>query len=367
MWWFPVALAADPAEPIPVDRAFEVLTKCPDGACKDLRPAYAEAGGLLGTWRISIAEVELDGAVLQQLAATPQSEPFTRAAREALRRPVDPLDLLYLLDDVLAQGARRGERFVITQSRARDLGALVHPDEVFKQGVVKAYPSKQTVVEVDDPPPQTQFTPAADGEVLGPNWTMRYRPSAEPAEMMKQLAEKRPDYAVRITSLLDQLRAQGADVSYGSFLRFPERGYLMWGAFELKRTPLADQPAMLAKLDAANASWAHVPVTWAHPGGPEATKEAARQMADVYSVVYATESGAKTSKHYTGKATDFTVQCLPRSLTLTSPDGASRTFDLSGAEEPRDLSLTPAIIDWIEAHWSMYKLRGDYPHWEDTK
>ncbi len=39
-----------------------------------------------------------------------------------------------------------------------------------------------------------------------------------------------------------------------------------------------------------------------------ATKEAARQMADVFGVVYATEWGARNSHHYEGTAVDFTVQ-----------------------------------------------------------
>jgi len=366
MWWLACAavFATEPAvaPPLPVDRVFDVLAA--PGA--DLRTSYRLAGEQLGAWSILVADRPIDGATLTALAATPASEPFTRAVREVLRRPVDPLDLLYLIDDVLAAPERRGERLVITQSRARDAGVLVHPDEVFKQGVVKAYPVKIRALAVDDPPPQTTFPAAVDGELLGPNWTMRYRPSDVPEEMFAALAEKKPDYARRIRELARQLESQGCEVSFGAFLRYPERGYLMWGAFELKRASLEDQPQVLARLEAANTAWGKVPIRWSSPEGPAATREAARRMADVYGVVYATESGARTSNHYTGKAADFTVQGLPRKLTLTAPDGTVADFDLSGADESRDLSLTPALITWLEAHWQLWKLRSDYPHWEDT-
>ena len=34
---------------------------------------------------------------------------------------------------------------------------------------------------------------------------------------------------------------------------------------------------------------------------------------------------------------------------------------------PVYLSLTPGVIDWIEQHFSLSKLRSDYPHWDDVK
>lgn len=369
MWWLaiPLATAAPsgpaPTPPLAVDRVWESLPA--PGA--DLRSAYRRAGELLGDWQIRVAEVPIDGARLSAVAAAAPGEPFTRALREDLRRPVDPLDLLYLIDDVLAAADRRGEPLVVTPSRARDLGVLIHPEEIFKKGVVKPYPVKAEVVAVDEPPPQDAFPVAVDGEVLGPNWTMRYRPPTDRASLFRALSEKRPDYARRVLSLIEQLEAQGCDVALTSFVRYPERGYLMWGSFELKRAPIEDQPAVLARLAAANEKWGHVPITWAAPDGPEATREAARRMADVYGVVYATETGARTSRHYDGKAADFVALGLPRALTLTAPDGATRTFDLSGADEPRDLSLTPAVIAWIEEHFEMWKLRTDHPHWEDAR
>ncbi|MDZ7829651.1 MAG: hypothetical protein U5K33_09260 [Halofilum sp. (in: g-proteobacteria)] len=46
---------------------------------------------------------------------------------------------------------------------------------------------------------------------------------------------------------------------------------------------------------------------------------------------------------------------------------ARRQFDLSGANEARDLNLTPEMIRWVERSFGFKKLRGDYPHWSDAK
>ena len=71
--------------------------------------------------------------------------------------------------------------------------------------------------------------------------------------------------------------------------------------------------------------------------------------------------------HYDGVAADFVVVNLPRRLTLQAPNGHSRTFDLSGGQQSRDLNLTPVLIDWIEINFQFGKLRRDYPHWRDIK
>jgi len=105
---------------------------------------------------------------------------------------------------------------------------------------------------------------------------------------------------------------------------------------------------------------------WSHPEGWPATREAARRMADAYDVVYANEQGARHSKHYDGLAVDLAATGLPRKLELVAPDHARRTFDLSGADEPRDLSLTPVLVKWIERHFAFEKVTDDYPHWNDA-
>ena len=89
-------------------------------------------------------------------------------------------------------------------------------------------------------------------------------------------------------------------------------------------------------------------------------------MADTYEVVYATEQGARSSNHYEGTAVDLVALGLPRRLTLRAPGGETRRFDLSHPEEPRDLSLTPELIEWVEQHFGLEKLEADYPHWNDN-
>ena len=164
-----------------------------------------------------------------------------------------------------------------------------------------------------------------------------------------------------------QLEQQGAEVWVTSSVRSRERGYLMWGAFLLSRASESEVTGIVEQLNAANQAWGlHVPILWRHPEGLQETQEAGRQMADAYDVVYATERGARYSSHYTGKAVDLVAIDLPRTVSLIAPNGTERTFDLSGEDHPRDLSLEPELIAWIETHFAFSKLHSDYPHWTDA-
>jgi hypothetical protein len=387
MWmlWSVLARAAEPTAaptdkpppppPIAANRAWDVLVApeapAPDQPPTDaaLRSAFMAAGEKLAEWRIQVSGFELDGPKLIAIATTAPTEPFTRVVREAFRLPIDPLDLLYFLDDVLkaGEGGRRGEWFVLSMGRARSNGVLLHPDDIFEHKP-RNYPEKSTVA-IDEPPPQTSYPPAKNGEVLGPNWSMRYRSPTDRKEMYATLAAKNPDstFASRIAGLVAQLEEQGADVYLTSFLRYRERGYLMWGAFLLRQctTPTCVSKTV-TRLNTANKSWAHVPIKWSSPEGWQQTHELARQMADAYDVVYATETGARYSNHYDGTAVDFIAEGLPRRLELYAPNGEHQVFDLSGADQPRDLSLTPEVIDWIEKNFQLHKLNSDHPHWDDA-
>ncbi|MEZ4315879.1 MAG: hypothetical protein R3F61_00170 [Myxococcota bacterium] len=358
-----VAFAGDPtAPPLPINRDWDVLKS------GDSREKLGSAAALLGTWEIDLAGVPVNGAVLEPLATG--DEPLVRQVREALKRPVDVEDLLYFLDDVLRAEDRRGERFHVHSGRARAAGILLHPDDIFR-GKPRVYGTKDTL-DVDVPVPQPEVEEAApDDSPPGPGWTARYRNPSEKDAMIAGLAEERPDsdFAQRIQGLLDELEASGAEIYLASASRHPERGYLMWGAFVLSKAGSAKEVAKITKmLDDRNASWdLHVPIVWNHPDGWGATVEGARQMADSYDVVYATEQGARASNHYGGTAVDLVAIALPRRVTLTAPDGACRSFLLTNPEEPRDLSLTPRMIDWIEVHWGLRKLNSDYPHWDDAR
>jgi len=355
----------EPLAPIPANRTFEVLE--PD---EDARVVLRQAGEKLGDWVIQVAGVDLDGPALVVMADTDPEEPILRAVREQWRRPFDLTDLLYLLDDVLVAGeaGRRGEPFFVGAGRARSAGVLIHPDDVFKNKP-RVYPRGKTLA-VDEPQPQESYPPATDGAPPGPEWTMRFRNPTEAAEMYETLAAKRPSsgFASRIAALVWQLEQQGAEVYLTSFLRWPQRGYLMWGAAELRGCDdEACVKAVVAKLDDRNRAWKlDVPIAWSHPDGWEATREAGRRMADAYDVVYATEKGARYSNHYDGVAADFVAIGLPRELELHAPDGAHRVFDLSDPQQTRDLSLSPELIDWVEAHFGLSKLHSDYPHWNDA-
>jgi len=257
----------------------------------------------------------------------------------------------------------------VTSSRARSAGILVHPDDVFSDEP-RLYGAKATLA-VDRPRPRTEYPPAQDGESLGPRWTMRFPNLNSEKAMLAGLKKRRPEsgFASRIDSLIVQLRQQGAKVWLNSTLRNPKRGYLMWGAFLLSRAvDDAELREIVMRLQSANRDWGlDVEIEWVHADGLAATREAARQMADAYEVVYATEAGARASDHYSATAVDLVALGLPRSITLVSPVGESARFDLSGPAETRDLSLSPALIRWIEEHFELAKLRSDYPHWTDAR
>lgn len=352
-----------------VNRELEVL---PSPEVVGMRAALAEAGEQLGEWTLDIAGVPVDGAFLRKLAATPEDEPLLRAAREALGRPLDLEDFLYFLDDVLVAGraGKRGAPVALTPDRARRFGVFVHPDDVFR-GRPRVYARRPGQMPVDPPAAPMEYPRPDDGALLGPEWIMRYANPETEQELLIALKKARPDEDLheRVELLLSQLREQGAEVSLDSTVRPRERGYLMWGAYWLAsaKTP-AQVNARARALERMKRQWGlAVPIRWKHPKGWRATTEAARRMAEAYNVVYATRRGAQRSNHYDGRAVDFSAVNLPRTLTLRAPDGAVRTFDLSAADEPRDLSLTPELVRWVEEHFGLSKLEADYPHWDDAK
>jgi hypothetical protein len=365
-----IALAQPVSTSIHTNRELDVI-EARDGPGK-YRKLFIQAGRGLGRWKIRVAGVTITGAKLIALAKRRPKEPFVRVVREVLRRPFDLEDFILFIDDVLRAGDEgiRGKLVWVPPGRARRAGILVHPDDVFLRDRPRLYGAPEDLLSIDRPKLQTRLPPAKDGDILGPNWTTRYpNPSGFRAKM-KALDGKNPSgtYAKRVGSLIRQLGRQGCEVVLYSTVRNRRRGYLMWGAFMLSR--MEDEGAFkegVKELHRLNRSWnLNIPIKWSHPDGWKATIEAARQMADAYDVVYATRSGAKKSRHYDGEAVDFTAIALPRKLKLAAPDGEKITFDLSAAHQPRDLSLTPEIIEWVEQHFHMEKVRLDYPHWNDT-
>ena len=365
MWslLLPAALAA----PLAIDRTWTVVAPPvgPDGTRRALRFIAEQLDGRT----VDLAGVPLTAERLQRWVDAPNTEPLLRVVREDTRRPIDLDDLLYFLDDVLEADLARDALVSVPTGRARAQGLLVHTDDIWR-GRPRVYPRTDTL-PVDVPAEPDTVVAAADGDPPGPGWTARFVNPTEREPLLQDLAAQRPkaDFAARIRHLIDQLEAQGAEVWVTSTVRSRHRGYLMWGAFELSRaTTDAAARSWVDRLDGLNRSWGlDAPISWWHPDGWEATVEGARQMADAYDVVYATEKGARYSSHYGGRAADFVVYGLPRTVTLTTPDGVQGTFDLSDPQAPRDLSLTVALVRWIERHYGFSKLVGDHPHWNDAR
>ena len=361
----PGAPAAAPG-PIPTDRAWQRLP-APDAG--SARATLAAAARTVGAGTVHLAGVDIGGGLLADLARTPEDEPLVRAVRERLGRPVDLPDFLLFLDDVIARAPERAARGDVwmPSGRARSAGILLHPDDVFGDQPRRYGGRRLALFEPEAP---ADLEPAADGAPLGPRWTARYENPFTEEAMLDALERENPgSFDDRLRDLLHQFRTQGAQAYLYSTVRNPERGYLMYGAFILSRADSQSQVrARVDKLDRLNRAWGlDIPIRWRAPDGWRATIDAARGMANAYNVVYATEYGARHSNHYGGVAVDLAVVDLPRHLTLTAPDdGSARTFDLSAADEPRDLNLTPRLIAWIERHFALEKLRSDYPHWGDA-
>ncbi|MBW1809714.1 MAG: hypothetical protein JRJ87_16075 [Deltaproteobacteria bacterium] len=370
MLTLPVLAGAGEITSIPTNRKLDVI-KVKRGP-NPYRRMYAQAGRRLGPWTIQIAEVRIDGAKLIALAEKSPQEPFLRVLREELKRPFDKDDFLFFLDDVLLAGRKglRSKPIWVPSGRARNAGILIHPDDVFKKDKPRLYGQDLRPLAIDKPEPQTDLTPAEDGAVLGPNWTTRYKnPIGEEAKL-KALVEQAPSktFVARVESLIKQLRAQGCQVVLWTTVRNRHRGYLMWGAYMLSRKGNKhDVIRAVRLLEQLNQDWQlDVPIRWYHPGGWRMTVDQARMMADTYDVTYASRRGAQKSRHYDGEAVDLSAVGLPRSLSLTAPNGAEKTFDLSDPEQTRDLCLTPELIDWLEENFVLNKLRKDYAHFNDA-
>ncbi len=353
---------------IPANRTFEVLKA---GAIPgEGRAAFLQASSALGNVKIDLSGAILDGARLKALAEQDRMSPFVRVVREALELPVDLQDFLYFLDDVIVAKKRGMLRGPVTLpgDRARSVGVLLHPQDIFKRKP-RLYAERFERLKIDAPPPQKELKPARRWSPPSPRWTARYKQPKTGEARLAALTRKNARFGRRMDSLLRQLKAQGTSVFVESTIRDRRRGFLIYGSYLLGQSKTRKQVRRrIQRLKRYNREWGlKVPIRWMHPRGWRATIEASRKLADTYGVAYATASGAKNSNHYDGAAIDLWAVGLPRRLRLRAPDGAKKTFDLSAPHEPRDLNLTPAVIEWIEEHFDFEKLKSDYPHWNDRR
>jgi hypothetical protein len=347
-----------------MNRRFDVID-----AHAGLAAQLAEAADCLQGVRIDFVDRSVDASSLAKWAESiAGSKPAlnTRALREAVERPVDRRDFVLWLDDLCRLAPRLGSVADLTlpPGRARNAGILLHPREVFGDEEVVYGDGR---LALDRPLDYRTLTPPSDHSPVHPNWAARYLEPESDAGKLAALAERNPAFARRMSSLVEQLREAGATVRIESAVRSRHRGYLLFGSYWLSRAPNEETIARrIRRLNRYNRVWGlDVPIRWDHPDGPSASVEAARQLADTYGVVYATVRGARRSHHYDGNAIDVTALALPRRLRLVGTDGVEATFDLSEPDHPRDLSLSPALIDWVEQHFTIRKLRRDYPHWSD--
>lgn len=359
-----LATTAPSSSTLRTDRNLRVL---PEPADDDARRLALKRAGYLMKKRS--VEIELGGARIagrDLMRVAKRKQPLLRVVREHTKRAIDLDDFLYFLDDVVGRRYKNRTIF-IPADRGRKSGILVHPRDIFRPKP-RIYGEPRLRLALDAPPEQLGLEPPDDGALLGPRWAARYQQPQTEDGRMAALEKANPSFAKRLASLRKQLVDQGALFYVEATLRPRERGYLMYGAHLIRKSKTRRQLGKrVRRLDKLNHEWGlNVPITWRHPDGWRATREAARQMADTYGVDYATERGAKNSDHYDGTAVDIWGVGLPRKLKLVAPNGKKETFDLSAPEQTRDLNLTPELIDWIEDNFRFEKLRTDYPHWGDA-
>jgi hypothetical protein len=336
----------------------------------NLHKALDRAIDLLGRRTIILAGARIDGKTLSDIQKRSQGADLTRAFREHLRIPIDPEDFLFFLDDLFLAPANvfLGRPIDLSPDRLRAAGILLHPDGVFRARPRK-YGENRDRILVKTPVLRKDKRPPPAGAYLGPRWTNLYQEARSAEDRLWALYRKNPDFATRMRSLIKQLRAQGVQLSVESTVRDRRRGFLIYGAFMLSRSRSQSKVNfLLSRLPRLQKSWAlDLAINWSHPDGWKRTIHEARKMADAFSVTYATENGARRSDHYDGRAIDLYAVGLPRTLRLKSPKGQTKRFDLYAATQSRDLNLTPELVEWIEKHFELRKLRKDYPHWRDAR
>ncbi|HRX17195.1 MAG TPA: hypothetical protein P5123_12835 [Spirochaetota bacterium] len=350
------------------NRKFDILTSATKG---NYRLVLGEAAGYLKDYKFYFAGTSIDSGRLRAIVGSSSEDNLTTVIRDNIKQPVDTYDFLLFLDDLIYHyrgGKLRNKRVWITSGRARRAGILLHPDDVFENRP-RNYGENSKTLDIDRPKRPDNLRPANDGDLLGANWSARYKNASTSQKRLIELERKNPDFTKRTRLLLNQLEKQGALVAVHSAYRKRERGYLMWGAFLLSRSKSKKETErIISELEKVNLNnKLNVRIVWMDPKGWQQTVKRAKEMADAYDVVYATKHGALKSDHYDSKAVDITATGLPARLKLVSPSGVKKIFDLSGENQSRDLNLTPEIIDWVEKNFYFKKLRSDYPHWSDEK
>ena len=279
---------------------------------------------------------------------------------------------MYFLDDVLKAGDQglRGRPVVVSPSEARDAGIALSPEEALLHKSPRRYGTQRARLVHEPSPPENLTQPETeDGPALVGTSASETQPTRPPSW---QSWARRTLILRSACRCFDQLAIQhdandkSLDVPVDLSSTVPGRGYLMFGAYSLsqaKRRLSWNQIVYTSSPDVEAERWQTAALSprpllrtkdlSTSPGAPagwtEATRDAAESMRATFGVAKATKNGALHSNHIRGFAADITANALPR-FRPEYPDGAKVTFDLSGDDESRDLSLTPKVITWINQH-----------------
>ena len=328
----------------------------------------------LGQEKIVLAGSKITKGLLEKIYVEGTSRPLTQVTREQIKRPINLIGFLKLLDDIVVAketGVPLPPKIHLSSRRARKMGVLMAPREIFR-GIPVVYPNGYASLDLSPhiATPSNETTEPKDSPYLGAGWTQKYPQPRGEKQKMKALEKLTDDdFHRRVESLINQLRKQQVKVYLGATVRSQERGYLIWGSYLLSTAQSRiEYRKAVRKLTRYKKRWKlKIPIRWYHPRGWETSRDLALEMVETYQTAFATRAAAEKSKHYEGRAIDMTTFHLPRKLLLESPCGVLGHFDLSASHQTRDLNLTPEVIDWIEKHFGMKKLRSDYPHWEDEE
>ncbi|MBX3578862.1 MAG: glycoside hydrolase family 19 protein [Rhizobiaceae bacterium] len=181
-------------------------------------------------------------------------------------------------------------------------------------------------------------SPAAGGELSGPQWVARFPTS----RLIEDLAQP---FAGAMSGFVGALRAAGATVHVSATYRPRERAYLMHWAWQIAK--LGYEPANVPPMPGVNVVWTHSTLA--------KSKKAARDMVAAYGIVH---KPALNSRHTEKLAVDMTVS-WGGDLRIRRSDGTNATI----ASQPRNGGNQEL---WrVGAGYGAIKLPSDPPHWSN--
>lgn len=186
----------------------------------------------------------------------------------------------------------------------------------------------------------------AQGELSGAAWVAQFPTSRSTGDLSATFQEG-------VNNFIAALRAAGAAVNISATYRPRERAYLMHYAFRIAKEGL--DPAQVPAMAGVGIRWVHHDAS----GRPDlaASRAAARQMVQAYSIVY---RPSLTSRHTERGAIDMTINW---SGSLVIADGQGKRVTITST--PRNGAGNQDLWE-VGASYGVRKLEGDAPHWSDN-